>query len=133
LNRPDLPGFSGVLLHPTSISPSPSLAAVVGESVVAIPLRSTVAASRRREMNRRFAFHAWRRDLGNLALFKYRDFQGFIVSGQNSGTKWLKSMLSLAIAHHFALPPPAFSNNADSNDFIGHPRHQRRYPQTPRP
>lgn len=83
-------------------------------------------------MNRRFAFHAWRRDIGNFALFKYRDVEGFIVSGQNSGTKWLKSMLSQAIAHHFERPPPAYTNNADSNDFIGHPRHERRYPETPR-
>ncbi len=83
-------------------------------------------------MNHRFAFHAWRRDMGNFAPFKYRDFQGFIVSGQNSGTQWLKYMLSLAIAERYDLPPPEHANNDDSNDFIGHPKHPRLYSQTPR-
>jgi len=83
-------------------------------------------------MNLTFAFHDWRRNLGNLALFKYRNYQGFIVSGQHSGTHWIKFMLNLAIADHYDLPPPKYVDNPSSNDFIGHPKHPRLHPHTPR-
>lgn len=83
-------------------------------------------------MNYRFAFHGWRRDIGNLALFKYRDYQGFIVTGRNSGTHWLKYMLSVAIARRYGLPVPESTSASESNDFIGHPKHERIYPQAPR-
>jgi len=83
-------------------------------------------------MNFEFAFHSWRRSFGNFSLLKHRDFQGFLVTGQHSGTHWLKYMLSLAIADKFNLPPPAYTNNPDSNDFIGHPKHPRKYSHTPK-
>lgn len=41
-------------------------------------------------------------------------------------------MLSLALADKYDLPPPAYTNNPDSNDFIGHPKHTRKYDHTPR-
>ena len=83
-------------------------------------------------MNLSFAFHSWRRDIGNFSLLKYRDFQGFLITGQHSGTHWLKYMLSLALADRYDLPPPQHTNNPDSNDFIGNPKHPRKYTHTPR-
>ncbi len=83
-------------------------------------------------MSFEFTFHSWRRNFGNFSLLKYRDFQSFLVTGENSGTHWLKYMLSLAIADKFDLPPPAYTDNPDSNDFIGHPKHSRKYNHTPR-
>ena len=80
----------------------------------------------------RFALHCANRDLTNFALLKHRDFQGFLVTGQNSGTQWLKYMLSLAIAAEYGVEPPQYFNNASSNDIIGHPKHKRKYPQLPR-
>lgn len=80
----------------------------------------------------RFALHCINRDLTNFALVKRRDFQGFMVTGQNSGTQWVKYMLSLAIATEYGVPPPKYFNNSSSNDIIGHPRHPRNYPHLPR-
>ena len=82
--------------------------------------------------DRRFALHCLNRDWTNFALLKYRDFDGFLVTGQNSGTQWLKYMLSLAIAAEYGVEPPQYFNNASSNDIIGHPKHKRKYPQLPR-
>jgi hypothetical protein len=41
-------------------------------------------------------------------------------------------MLSCAIAHHYGHPVPKYTNNNDSNDFIGHPKHKPMYEDTPR-
>jgi len=79
-----------------------------------------------------FHWHCLRRDLSNFALLKYRDCDGFLVTMQHSGTHWLKYMLSVALARQLGLEPPRFVHNDSSNDFIGHPRHPRRYPQAPR-
>ncbi|MGR8920570.1 MAG: sulfotransferase domain-containing protein [Gammaproteobacteria bacterium] len=79
-----------------------------------------------------FRWHCWRRDVSNFALLKYRDFDGFLVTMQHSGTHWLKFMLSVALAEELGLPPPQYVHNDSSNDFIGHPKHARRYPQAPR-
>ena len=81
--------------------------------------------------NLRFALHCVNRDTTNFAMLRYPGFQGFLVSGQNSGTQWLKYMLSLAIAAEHGVAPPLYFNNASSNDIIGHPRHKRKYPQLP--
>ncbi len=79
-----------------------------------------------------FHWHCWRRDISNFALLKYRDFDGFLVTMQHAGTHWLKYMMSAAIANQLGLPPPRYIHNASSNDFIGHPKHPRPYPQAPR-
>jgi len=80
----------------------------------------------------RFALHCLNRDWTNFAMIRYRDFDGFLVTGQNSGTQWLKYMLSLALAAEYGVEPPQYFNNASSNDIIGHPKHKRKYPQLPR-
>jgi hypothetical protein len=82
--------------------------------------------------DRRFALHRLNRDWTNFAMIRYRDFQGFLVTGQNSGTHWLKYMLSLAMAAEYGVEPPQYINNALSNDIIGHPKHKRKYAQLPR-
>jgi hypothetical protein len=83
-------------------------------------------------MSFRFHWHCWRRDMSNFALIKYRNFDGFLITMQHAGTHWLKYMMSTAIASQLGLPPPRYIHNASSNDFIGHPKHPRQYPQAPR-
>ena len=95
------------------------------------PKRMTVSGAAT-AADRRFALHCLNRDWTNFALLRYRDFDGFLVTGQNSGTQWLKYMLSLAMAAEYGVAPPQFFNNASSNDIIGHPKHKRKYPQLPR-
>jgi hypothetical protein len=63
---------------------------------------------------------------------KYYDFQGFLITGQHSGTHWIKWMLSHALAHRYGVEPPRYFNNASSNQLIGHPRHPRLHPHLPR-
>ncbi len=79
-----------------------------------------------------FRWHCLRRDVSNFALLKHRHFDGFLVTMQHSGTHWLKYMMSCALALQLDLPAPRFVHNDSSNDFIGHPRHARCYPDAPR-
>lgn len=74
-----------------------------------------------------------RDDLSRFHLVHYgRRVDGFLMSGHNSGTHWLRFMLSAAIAHHLGLPRPACSSGPESDVFIGNARHPARYPDAPR-
>lgn len=83
-------------------------------------------------MNLAFQLHCLNRDLTNLALYKHRDWQGYLVTGQHSGTHWIKWMLSYAMAEEFGVEPPRYYNNSSSNEVIGHPKHKRQHPTLPR-
>jgi hypothetical protein len=72
-----------------------------------------------------------RTDLGNFFLLHYRSVDGFLITGKNCGTHWLKWMLSHAMARHYDLPPPEFSSGAEADAFIGHPKHGQRHPELP--
>ncbi|HYD17511.1 MAG TPA: sulfotransferase domain-containing protein [Patescibacteria group bacterium] len=84
--------------------------------------------------NIKFKLHCLNRNLFAMSMLKYRDFQGYLVTGQHSGTHWVKWMLSHALAHRYDVPPPKFFNNASaaSSDLIGHPKLPRKYPNLPR-
>jgi Sulfotransferase family len=74
-----------------------------------------------------------RDDLSRFHLLHYgARVDGFLISGHNSGTHWLRFMLSTAIAHKLDLPPPAYSSGPHSDVYIGHARHRRRFPQAPK-
>jgi hypothetical protein len=79
-----------------------------------------------------FRVHGVNRHSTNLSILKYYDFQGFLVTGQHSGTHWIKWMLSHAVAHRYGVEPPRYFNNASSNELIGHPKHRRIHPHLPR-
>ncbi len=91
-------------------------------------LRETLTGEGADRAFRRFCLN---RDSFALAMLKYRNFDGFFVSGQNSGTQWVKWMMSHALAHHYNVTPPRYFDNKSSNDIIGHPRHPQLYPQIP--
>nr|MEA2797373.1 hypothetical protein [Phenylobacterium sp.] len=74
-----------------------------------------------------------RDDLSRFHLLHYAGrVDGFLISGHNSGTHWLRFMLSSAIANHLELPRPAYSSGPRSDVYIGHARHPRKHPQAPR-
>lgn len=74
-----------------------------------------------------------RDDLSRFHLVHYgRQVDGFLISGHNSGTHWLRFMLSAAIANHLGLPRPRRSSGPQSDVFIGNARHPRRYAHAPR-
>jgi len=70
-------------------------------------------------------------DLSNFHLLHYRHVDGFLVTAKNSGTHWLRFMLSHALARQYGLPAPLHSSGRASDDFIGHPKWGRKYPQAP--
>jgi hypothetical protein len=70
-------------------------------------------------------------NLSNFHLIQYRDVSGFLVSGKNSGTHWLRYMLSHAMAQRYGMAPPSFSSGRSSEDFVGHPRWPRKHPNLP--
>ena len=72
-------------------------------------------------------------DLSSFHLLKYgRRVDGFLFTAKNSGTHWLRAMLSAAIAHHLGLAPPIHSNGPGSDAFIHHPKRRHAYPRAPR-
>ncbi len=74
-----------------------------------------------------------RDDLSRFHLLHYGDrVDGFLISGNNSGTHWLRFMLSAAIASQMGLPRPAYSSGPESDLYVGHARHRRRFPQAPK-
>jgi hypothetical protein len=79
-----------------------------------------------------FALQQLHGDVNHFHLLHYRKVDGFLVTAKNSGTHWLRHMLSHALAAHFDLPPPEKSSGEASDDFIGHPRRPPRWPGTPR-
>ena len=96
------------------------------------PSSNTSSSIRNTMADLRFRVHGLNRHTTNLALLKYYDFQGFLITGQNSGTHWIKWMLSHALAHRYGVEPPRYFNNDSSNDLIGHPKHERIHPRLPR-
>ena len=79
-----------------------------------------------------FALAQLRADVSNFFLLHYSGCDGFLVTGKNSGTHWLKYMLSCAITAQYGVAPPERSNGREGDAIIGHPRHPRRYQQLPR-
>ncbi|HVY33575.1 MAG TPA: hypothetical protein VG960_04055 [Caulobacteraceae bacterium] len=72
-------------------------------------------------------------DVSSFHLLKYaRRVDGFLFTAKNSGTHWLRSMLSAAIAHHLGLEPPAHTNGPGSDAYIHHPKRRHSHPQAPR-
>jgi hypothetical protein len=57
---------------------------------------------------------------------------GFLVSAKNSGTHWLRFMLSAALASHYKLPPPVYSTGPEADVFVGHPKRPAKFAAAPR-
>ncbi len=70
--------------------------------------------------------------LNNFLPLRHRDVDGLIATAKNSGTHWLRFMLSCAMAAQYGLPPPARSSGERSGDFIASPKWKPVHPQIPR-
>ncbi len=79
----------------------------------------------------RFRLRVLQADLGNFFFIQHRHVDGFIVTGKNSGSHWLKFMLSAGLAQQHGLPLPAFSTGQSADDIIGHPSRPRRHQGIP--
>lgn len=79
-----------------------------------------------------FAVQVLRADLANFFMLHHRHLHGFMVTAKNSGTHWLKYMLSCALAHDWGVEPPARTSGREGDAIIGHPRWAPRYSDKPR-
>ena len=79
----------------------------------------------------RFRIRLLRADLGNFFFLQHRRMDGFVVTGKNSGSHWLKYMLSAGIARQHGLPLPAFSTGRRADDIVGTPTRPRLYQGIP--
>ncbi len=78
-----------------------------------------------------FRIRMLRADLGNFFFIQHRRIDGFVVTGKNSGSHWLKFMLSAGLAQLHGLPLPQYSTGASADDIVGHPSRKRRYQGVP--
>jgi hypothetical protein len=67
----------------------------------------------------RFRLRVLRADLGNFGLIEHRYVDGFLISGKNSGSHWIKYMLSLALADKHGLEPPRFCSGREADRIVG--------------
>jgi hypothetical protein len=66
-----------------------------------------------------FRMRVLRADLGNFGLIQHRYVDGFLISGKNSGSHWIKYMLSLALAEKHGLAPPRFCSGRQADSIVG--------------
>ena len=76
-----------------------------------------------------FRFHSSRRDWFNFSLLEHRDFDGYMVSMHQSGTHWLKHMLSVVMSPEYGLPIPELLQD---DSIIGHPKSPPKHTNAPR-
>ena len=69
-------------------------------------------------MNYKYKYHALHRDCFNLSLLAHHDFDTMLVTMHQSGTHWLKYMLTLALAEKLGVEKPEY---IQSDIFFGNP------------
>jgi hypothetical protein len=79
----------------------------------------------------RFRIRVLRADLGNFFFIQHRRIDGFVVTGKNSGSHWLKFMLSAGLAQLHGLKLPEYATGQTADDIIGHASRPRRYTGIP--
>jgi hypothetical protein len=93
-------------------------------------LRLSICPGRWQQLQ--FLIRIARADFANFFLYQYRRVHAFLITGKNSGTHWLKFMLSCALAQQHNVPLPLHSSGRDADAIISHPRWPHRYPDMPR-
>ncbi len=73
-------------------------------------------------------WRAFNRQMFNPTCLKHRQFDGHIATAKNCGTHWVKYMLSLAIAEHYGLPPPAHIRD---DSIVGHTKNRPSHTHIP--
>lgn len=64
-----------------------------------------------------FRFNAFHLRWSNASLLVHRSFDGHIVSMQQSGSHWVKNMLSNVLIQRYNLPPLA---HIQDDSIVGH-------------
>lgn len=69
-------------------------------------------------MNYKYIYHALRRDYFNFSLLAHRDFDAMLITMHQSGTHWVKYMLTLALVNKLGLQRPGYIQD---DLFFGNP------------
>jgi sulfotransferase family protein len=69
-------------------------------------------------MNYKFIYHSLRRDCFNFSLLAHRDFDSMLITMHQSGTHWLKYMLTLALVEKLGIDKPEYIQD---DMFFGNP------------
>jgi len=59
-------------------------------------------------MNYKYKYHALRHYCFNFSLLAHRDFDAMLITMHQSGTHWLKYMLTLALAEKLGVEKPEY-------------------------
>lgn len=78
-----------------------------------------------------FERRVWRDRWENGSVFRHGRLKGMLVTSKNSGTHWIKYMLSVALAETYGIEPPKYFSEASTQDYIGSPKHVSRFPELP--
>ena len=70
-----------------------------------------------------FEKRVWKDKWLNGSVFRHGRLQGCLVTSKNSGTHWIKYMLSVALADTYCVEPPKYFSEAATQNYIGSPKH----------
>jgi Sulfotransferase family len=84
-----------------------------------------------KQMDNIFAWRNLKRDLSNYQLLRYRNVDGTLATGMNSGTHWVTIMLATAIAQQHGLALPKYFSFNAAGDIVGSPNSLKRRPGIP--
>ena len=79
-----------------------------------------------------FKIRILRSDLANFFPLQHRHADALLITGKNSGTHWLKFMLSCAIAEQYGVPMPTHASGHRANTIIGAMPPRQRDSRVPR-
>jgi hypothetical protein len=67
----------------------------------------------------------------NGSVFRHGRLQGCLVTSKNSGTHWIKYMLSVALADTYGVPRPEYFSEAATQPYIGNPKNKSPFKELP--
>jgi hypothetical protein len=78
-----------------------------------------------------FESRVWKDKWLNGSVFRHGRLQGCLVTSKNSGTHWIKYMLSVALADTYGVDPPQYFSEAATQNYIGSPKHVSPFAELP--
>jgi hypothetical protein len=67
----------------------------------------------------------------NGSVFRHGRLQGCLVTSKNSGTHWIKYMLSVALADTYGVQRPEYFSEAATQPYIGNPKNKSPFRELP--
>ncbi|MAI91054.1 sulfotransferase domain-containing protein [Ponticaulis sp.] len=78
-----------------------------------------------------YSSRVWKDNWLNGSVFRHGRLQGCLVTSKNSGTHWIKYMLSVALADTYCVEPPEYFSEASTQNYIGNPKNVSPFKELP--